>query len=122
MSTKLLTAEGTKYPLTKAFPNGVLDKNILAKYGLPKLSGSFAFAMFMANAAVSDGPSLLLKNIQLRILDWSIDHALLSFLGERHSAGVQKRQRRSIGRSPPYLYGQTLQGGTLVVVRHYSPR
>jgi hypothetical protein len=54
MSTKLLTAEGKKYPTTKVFPGGVLDKDLLAKYGMPKLTGTFAYAMFMANAAVSD--------------------------------------------------------------------
>jgi hypothetical protein len=35
------------------FLNGVLDKSALAKYGLPRLTGTFAYAMFMANAAVS---------------------------------------------------------------------
>ncbi|GLI82270.1 hypothetical protein PoHVEF18_010700 [Penicillium ochrochloron] len=52
MSTKLLTAEGKKYPTTKVFPGGVLDKDLLAKYGTPKLTGTFAYAMFMANAAI----------------------------------------------------------------------
>lgn len=53
MSTRLLTQEGKKYPSTAVFVNGVLDKSALAKYGLPRLSGTFAYAMFMANAAVS---------------------------------------------------------------------
>ncbi|KAJ4370267.1 hypothetical protein N0V86_009004 [Didymella sp. IMI 355093] len=52
MSTRLLTQEGGKYPSTKVFVNGVLDKTALAKYGLPKLTGTFAYAMFMANAAI----------------------------------------------------------------------
>jgi hypothetical protein len=59
MSTKLLTAEGKKYPTTKVFPGGILDKDLLAKYGTPKLAGTFAYAMFMANAAVSDDACLL---------------------------------------------------------------
>lgn len=53
MSTRLLTQDGGNYPSTKVFVNGVLDKNALAKYGLPRLTGTFAYAMFMANAAVS---------------------------------------------------------------------
>lgn len=54
MSTRLLTQEGGKYPSTKVFVAGVLDKTALAKYGLPRLTGTFAYAMFMANAAVSE--------------------------------------------------------------------
>ena len=53
MSTELLMANGTSYPLTSVFPNGVLDKSALAEYGVPKLTGTFAYAMLMANAAVS---------------------------------------------------------------------
>jgi hypothetical protein len=52
MSTKLLMANGTSYPTTDVFPGGVLDEAKMLEYGLPKLTGSFAFAMFMANAAV----------------------------------------------------------------------
>ena len=53
MSTRLLSADGTKYPIAKVFKQGVLDTSTLAKYGIPVLSGSFAYAMLMANAAVS---------------------------------------------------------------------
>ena len=53
MSTRLLTAEGSTYPSAKVFVNGVLDKEALATYGIPRLTGTFAYAMFMANAAVS---------------------------------------------------------------------
>ncbi|KAF2023092.1 OPT superfamily oligopeptide transporter [Setomelanomma holmii] len=52
MSTRLLTQEGKNYPSAKVFVNGVLDNNALAKYGIPRLSGTFAYAMFMANAAI----------------------------------------------------------------------
>lgn len=52
MSTVFHTAEGERYPTSKLFPEGVLSESALAKYGLPQLTGSFAFAMFMANAAV----------------------------------------------------------------------
>ncbi|KAH7089561.1 OPT oligopeptide transporter protein-domain-containing protein [Paraphoma chrysanthemicola] len=52
MSTRLLTAEGKRYPSASVFVNGVLDKSALAKYGAPVLTGTFAYAMFMANAAI----------------------------------------------------------------------
>lgn len=53
MSTKLLMSNGTAYPVADVFVDGVLDEAQLLNYGLPKLTGTFAFAMFMANAAVS---------------------------------------------------------------------
>lgn len=53
MSTRLLTDDGKSYPTSKVFAAGILDHAALAKYGLPRLTGSFAYAMFMANAAVS---------------------------------------------------------------------
>ncbi|RDW65079.1 OPT superfamily oligopeptide transporter-2 [Coleophoma cylindrospora] len=52
MSTRLLTEEGTTYPSSSVFVGGVLDKAALAKYGIPRLTGTFAYAMFMANAAI----------------------------------------------------------------------
>ncbi|KAJ5570226.1 OPT oligopeptide transporter [Penicillium hispanicum] len=52
MSTDLLMANGTSYPITEVFTGGVLNKSALEKYGVPKLTGSFAFSMFMANAAI----------------------------------------------------------------------
>lgn len=58
MSTRLLTQDGKKYPSAKVFVNGVLDKAALAQYGLPKVTGTFAYAMFMANAAVSRSPHM----------------------------------------------------------------
>ncbi|KAJ4340931.1 hypothetical protein N0V95_007385 [Ascochyta clinopodiicola] len=66
MSTRLLTREGGKYPSTEVFVNGVLDKSALAKYGLPRLTGTFAYAMFMANAAIG----ALIAHI---VLFWSGD-------------------------------------------------
>lgn len=54
MSTRLLTQEGKAYPSAKVFVNGVLDRSALATYGIPRLTGTFAYAMFMANAAVGD--------------------------------------------------------------------
>ncbi|KAK4131015.1 OPT superfamily oligopeptide transporter [Trichocladium antarcticum] len=52
MSTRLRSADGSAYPITKVFSGGVLDQDALAKYGIPRLTGSFAYAMFMANAAI----------------------------------------------------------------------
>ncbi|KAJ5519053.1 Oligopeptide transporter OPT superfamily [Penicillium expansum] len=52
MSTRMLMNNGTSYPINDVFPGGVLDETALFKYGLPRLTGTFAFAMFMANAAM----------------------------------------------------------------------
>lgn len=52
MTTSLRTADGDKYPSTAVFAGGVLNETALADYGPPHLSGTFAFAMFMANAAI----------------------------------------------------------------------
>lgn len=53
MSTQLLSENGTVYPIAEAFTGAVLNEDALTRYGIPKLSGSFAYAMFIANAAVS---------------------------------------------------------------------
>ncbi|OHF00079.1 OPT oligopeptide transporter [Colletotrichum orchidophilum] len=52
MSTRLRSEDGSAYPTTKVFSGGVLNQSALAKYGIPRLTGSFAYAMFMANAAI----------------------------------------------------------------------
>lgn len=53
MATNLLTANGTIYPVREAFPGGLLEKSVIEKNGIPQLTGSFAFGLFTANAAVS---------------------------------------------------------------------
>jgi hypothetical protein len=53
MSTQLRTQAGGRYPTAKVFVDGILDQEALARYGLPALSGTFAWSLFMANAAVS---------------------------------------------------------------------
>ena len=53
MSTRLLQADGSKYPISDVFSGGVLNTTALESTGLPQLSGTFAYSMFMANAAVS---------------------------------------------------------------------
>lgn len=45
-----------QYPITDVFTGGVLNETALAEYGLPRLTGTFAYAMFMANASVSTKP------------------------------------------------------------------
>lgn len=52
MSTTLKSHSGKSYPVAKVFKGGVLDKAALEQYGIPRLSGSFAYALFIANAAV----------------------------------------------------------------------
>ncbi|KAK2601835.1 hypothetical protein QQS21_004618 [Conoideocrella luteorostrata] len=52
MSSRLRTESGKAYPTAKVFVGGVLDQAALAKYGLPRLTGSFAYAIFMANTAI----------------------------------------------------------------------
>ncbi|KXS10541.1 peptide transporter [Gonapodya prolifera JEL478] len=52
MSTRLRTADGSPYPVADIFVGGVLDEAALAQNGIPHLTGSFAYAMFMANAAI----------------------------------------------------------------------
>ncbi|KAK8213651.1 putative oligopeptide transporter [Phyllosticta capitalensis] len=52
MSTSLRMDNGTAYPTTDVFVGGVLDKDALARYGIPRLAGTFAYSMLMANAAI----------------------------------------------------------------------
>ncbi|KAJ4292869.1 hypothetical protein N0V88_005527 [Collariella sp. IMI 366227] len=52
MSTRLRSEDGSAYPVAKVFIGGVLSQEALKKYGIPRLTGSFAYAMFMANAAI----------------------------------------------------------------------
>lgn len=81
MSTRLLSEDGTRYPLTKVFIGGVLDHDALKKYGIPKITGTFAYAMFMANAAVSFPPSIIHLAIAKHILDRRANYPLHPLLG-----------------------------------------
>lgn len=53
MSTRLRAEDGSAYPITEVFTGGVLNRDALDQYGIRRLTGTFAYAMFMANAAVS---------------------------------------------------------------------
>ncbi|CAD6449000.1 626c1573-1fe1-4a30-923a-3e4d05aaa8f5 [Sclerotinia trifoliorum] len=52
MSTQLRSENGSRYPTAQVFSNGILNETALEEYGNPSLTGSFAYAMFMANAAI----------------------------------------------------------------------
>ena len=52
MSTSLRSADGTPYPVSDVFVKGVLDETALARYGPPRLATSFAYSLFIANAAI----------------------------------------------------------------------
>ncbi|KAL2196920.1 peptide transporter [Corynascus similis CBS 632.67] len=52
MSTRLQSQDGGSYPTTEVFVDGVLNQEALKKHGIPRLTGSFAYSMFMANAAI----------------------------------------------------------------------
>ncbi|EGX88236.1 oligopeptide transporter, putative [Cordyceps militaris CM01] len=52
MSTRLRSASGSAYPVGKVFSGGILNETAFEQYGVPRLTGSFAYAMLMANAAI----------------------------------------------------------------------
>ncbi|KAK4221288.1 OPT oligopeptide transporter [Podospora fimiseda] len=52
MSTRLLTQGGDMYPTSEVFVGGILDKKALEKYGIPRVTGTFAYAMFMTNTTI----------------------------------------------------------------------
>ncbi|SMR48174.1 unnamed protein product [Zymoseptoria tritici ST99CH_1E4] len=79
MSTKLLSADGSKYPIHKVFVQGELDQAAFATYGVPKMAGSFAYGQFMANAAIG----ALIAHV---ILFWAGD-VKRAFKGSRKSSG-----------------------------------
>lgn len=97
MSTKLRTESGGSYPIAKVFPGGVLSQDALAKYGIPRLTGSFAYAMLMANAAVSveRARGFYCQNVPLtdcRLADRCPSRTLRSLLGRRYRTSLQKRE------------------------------
>lgn len=82
MSTRLLSANGTAYPVSSVFPGGVLDEAALLEQGIPKLTGSFAFAMLMANAAVRATEILPSKWKLIKMIDRCLDRSLHFVLGK----------------------------------------
>lgn len=53
MASNLRTADGGRYNASKVFINGILDREALDEYGLPRLTGSYAWSLCVGNAAVS---------------------------------------------------------------------
>ncbi|ERT03368.1 opt peptide transporter [Sporothrix schenckii 1099-18] len=52
MSTTLRSEDGSAYPVSKVFTKGVLNHEAFQKYGPPRLAATFAYALFIANAAI----------------------------------------------------------------------
>ncbi|KAF3768541.1 hypothetical protein M406DRAFT_286460 [Cryphonectria parasitica EP155] len=52
MSTSLHLANGSSYPTEEVFSGGLLNDTALAEFGPPKLAATFAYSMFIANAAI----------------------------------------------------------------------
>jgi len=144
MSTRLRTQRGGEYNVTSVFPGGILNHENLAEQGLPALSGSFAYAMLMANAAVCVPHSPICTLVAVcpmltTCADWCSHHPLRAVLGQRCHKDFQECKQgdtygsasRSHGRvcyyrsdhlegSAVLTFTQPLQRDTMVVVRHCS--
>jgi hypothetical protein len=81
MSTRLRSEDGSSYPVAKVFKGAVLDQEALAKYGLPRLTGTFAYSMFIANAAVNTNPVKLIISHAKQTLDWRLGRSCVPLLG-----------------------------------------
>lgn len=94
MSTALRSADGGRYPIAKVFVGGVLSKTALAEVGLPKLSGTFAYSLLMANAAIG-------ALVMHCFLFWGGDvvqaykRARVGQSNDRHHAYVNKHYKES---------------------------
>lgn len=117
MSSRLLTTNGTSYPVSKVFNQGVLDEDALVTYGIPRLTGTFAYGMFMANAAVGSSFSLLVGSRLTMLIDRRHGCTLHPLLGQRCHQSVQEHKVRKFRRSTPSAHGKALQRNTSMVVR-----
>ncbi|KAK0118425.1 hypothetical protein ONS95_012712 [Cadophora gregata] len=99
MSTRLLTQEGKTYPTAKVFVGGVLDKEALATYGIPRLTGTFAYAMFMANAAIG----AMIAHV---VLFWGgdIKHAIVTSRGGTYGDRHHQHMAKHYKETPWYWY------------------
>ncbi|OKL56164.1 hypothetical protein UA08_08584 [Talaromyces atroroseus] len=103
MSTDLLLANGTTYPVTEVFNGGILDEQALQSYGIPKLSGSFAYAMFIANAAIG-------AMIAHCILFWGKD-VITSYRNKGESSAVDRHHvhmAKHYKETPAWWYASVL--------------
>jgi hypothetical protein len=98
MSTVFQTADGKRYPSSEGFPGGVLSESALAKYGIPRVTGTFAFGIFMANAAVRTPSSSYLAFTRHKLMMFQIGaliaHCISS--GQGNCSCIQERKGRSI--------------------------
>lgn len=98
MSTSLKQANGTTYPSASVFPGGELDEEAFATYGVPRMTGTFAYSMLIANAAVSTVLCYLKTTpvLTLSLVDWCPHYPLLPLLGQRLCSGFQKRKSQCL--------------------------
>ncbi|CEJ91182.1 hypothetical protein VHEMI06910 [[Torrubiella] hemipterigena] len=109
MSTRLRAEGGGAYPVGKVFVGGVLDEVAFKKAGVPRLTGSFAYAMLMANAGIG----ALIAHV---ILFWGKD-VVKSFksaregrFDDRHHAHMAKKYKEA----PWWWYGIVLVGSFVI--------
>ncbi|KAK7736156.1 hypothetical protein SLS53_007184 [Cytospora paraplurivora] len=94
MSTSLKMDNGSSYPITSVFNGGILNETRLYEYGIPRLTGTFAFAMFMANMAIG-------ALIAHCIVFWGGDvvkaykNAKAGMYGDRHHAHMAKHYKET---------------------------
>lgn len=84
MSTRLRAENGKAYPVAKVFVGGILDEVALKQYGVPRLTGAFAYAMLMANAGVrnlSPAKSVGKNDNSNGLVDWCSYRTRYPFLG-----------------------------------------
>lgn len=94
MSTSLKMDNGSTYPITSVFDGGILNETRLHEHGIPRITGTFAFAMFMANMAIG-------ALIAHCIVFWGGDvvkaykNARAGMYGDRHHAHMAKHYRET---------------------------
>lgn len=113
MASNLRTADGGRYQSNKIFINGILDRQALSTYGLPRLTGSYAWSLTVGNAAVSycclrDSGHILTSRLRMLQIGALITHVLLFWRKDvwasikafrtgasedRHHAAMMKRYR-----------------------------
>lgn len=65
MASNLRTESGARYVGNKVFINGILDRQALETYGLPRLTGSYAWSLTVGNAAVCPPSPPMIKFLML---------------------------------------------------------
>ena len=94
MSTSLWASNGTKYPQSKVFVNGVLQHSKLDEFGYPNVAATYAWGMLARNLAIG----ALITHV---ILFWgkdvikSIKHSRNKTQPDRHWIAMQKYSEAS---------------------------